>query len=208
MSDGPDETPSQRQTFMAVAMPLEDSPPPPALVRAMSWIIGLAAGFSFALGFVLLVWPAATLKVGAALIAINFLLSGVLRIVISIMRSGYSGAMRAVGLIFGVLLLIGGVVMLRNLTASAAALILITTIVVGLGWIIEGIIALVDSHSARSRGWAIALGALSIVAGLVVVAIPGWSAAIFLWFAAIMLMVLGVLGLVRAFSLRRSLKDA
>ncbi|WP_084075117.1 HdeD family acid-resistance protein [Demequina sp. NBRC 110052] len=208
MNDGPDETPSQRRMFMAVAMPLEDSPPPPALVRAMSWIIGLAAGFSFALGFVLLVWPAATLKVGAALIAINFLLSGVLRIVISIMRSGYSGAMRAVGLIFGVLLLIGGVVMLRNLAASATVLILITTIVVGLGWIIEGIISLVDSHSARSRGWAIALGALSIVAGLVVVAIPGWSAAIFLWFAAIMLMVLGVLGLVRAFSLRRSLKDA
>lgn len=206
--DGMGSGPTSRQAFMAFAMPLEDSPPPPELIKAMAWIIGLSAGFSLALGIALVAWPGATLKVGAALLAINFVLGGVLRIVISILRSGYSGGMRAVSLIFGVLLLLGGVVMLRNLGASAAVLLLLATLMVGLGWIIEGVMALVDSNSARSRGWAIALGILSILAGIVVVAIPGWTAALFVWFTAIMLIVIGALGLVRAFSLRRSLKDA
>ncbi|MDN4474192.1 HdeD family acid-resistance protein [Demequina zhanjiangensis] len=206
--DMPSEEPRSATGFFAIATSLDDAPPPPQLVRSMSTVIGVLGGISLALGLALLIWPGATLKVGAALVAINFLLAGVIRLVIGALRTGYSGAMRAVMLIFGMLLVIAGVVMLRNLESSAAVLLLLTVILTGLGWIVEGVMALVDSNNAASRGWAIAAGALALVAGIVAIAVPGWTAVVFVAFIAISLIVLGALGLGRAISMRRSLKAA
>ncbi|WNM25019.1 DUF308 domain-containing protein [Demequina capsici] len=202
------EVPRGAQGMMAMFVSLDDAPPPPQVVKAMSGVVGFLGAVSLLLGLVLAIWPSATLKVGAALVAINFLLSGVLRLVIGALRTGYSGAMRAVMLIFGMLLVIGGVVMLRNLDSSAKVLLLITVLMVGLGWIVEGVMALVDSSNARSRGWAIAAGALSLLAGIVVLVIPGWTAVVFVAFTAFALILLGVAGLVRSFTMRRSLKAA
>ncbi len=194
--------------YMAVVTPLDDTAPPPQLVRSMSWVIGFVGAVSLAIGLSLAIWPSTTIKVGAALLAINFLLSGVVRLVIGAMRTGYSSSMRAVMLIFGMLLVIGGVVILRNLEASAKLLLLVSIIMVGLSWIVEGVMALIDSDDARSRAWGLVGGAISIIAGIVVLAVPGWTAAVFLWFTAIALIVLGVVGLLRSFAMRRSLKEA
>ena len=100
-------------------------------------------------------------------------------------------------------LILGGIIMLRNLAASTAVLLIIMTIVVGISWIIDGVMALVDSGNAPSRGWAIALGIISVIAGIAVVAMPAWTAWMFVTFAAIMMIVLGVIGIVRAFRLRK-----
>lgn len=172
---------------------------PASTVRAVRIGLALASGVALLLGIALLVWPGKTLVVGAVLVAINFLVSGAFRIVIGIVGSAFSGGLRALSIIMGVLLLIGGVVMLRNLTASAAVLLLVMTIAVGIGWIIEGIMALVDSDRAGSRAWAIALGIISIVAGIGVMVVPVWSAQVLVILTAITLVIMGAVGLGRAF---------
>ncbi|WP_062203614.1 HdeD family acid-resistance protein [Demequina salsinemoris] len=194
--------------YVAIVTPLDEATPPPQLVSSMSWVIGFVSAVSLAIGLSLAIWPSSTIKVGAALLAINFLLSGVVRLVIGAMRTGYSSSMRAVMLIFGMLLVIGGVVILRNLAASATLLLLVSVIMVGLSWIVEGVMALVDSDDAKSRVWGLVGGAVSIIAGIIVLAVPGWTATVFLWFAAGALILIGIVGLLRAFAMRRSLKAA
>jgi uncharacterized membrane protein HdeD (DUF308 family) len=69
----------------------------------------------------------------------------------------------------------------------------------GVLWLFEGILAIVQSGDVPSRGWAIFFGIVSILAGLCVMFAPIWSAAALFWIAGIGLMVLGVVQIVRAF---------
>ncbi|MDN4477566.1 DUF308 domain-containing protein [Demequina sp. SYSU T00039] len=172
---------------------------PEKLIRAVRIGLGLASAVALIIGVALLVWPGRTLMVGGALIGINLLITGLVRTAIGVFGSAYSAGMRVLSIVLGLLVILGGIVLLRNLAAGTAILVLIMTIVVGIGWIIDGVMALVDSDKASSRGWAIALGIISILAGIAVVAAPAWSATFFFTFVAIILIVLGIVGLVRAF---------
>lgn len=176
---------------------------PARVLQAVRIGFGIAGGAALALGIALLVWPDRTLAVGAALLAINFLIIGVVRLAIGVFGTAYSSGMRVLAIVMGLLLVIGGIVILRNLTASATALVLIVTITVGISWIIEGVTTLVDADRARSRGWAIASGVIAILAGIAVVSAPGWTAMVLLTFAGIALILLGAVGLIRAFTLGR-----
>lgn len=183
------------------ALSLDDVPE--KLLRAVRIGLGLAGVIALLLGVALLVWPGRTLAVGGALIGINLLIAGLVRTAIGIFGTAYSAGVRVLSIVLGLLVILGGIIMLRNLAASTAILLIIMTIVVGISWIIDGVMALVDSGNAPSRGWAIALGIVSIIAGIAVVAMPGWTAWMFVTFAAIMMIVLGVIGIVRAFRLRK-----
>ncbi len=174
---------------------------PEKLIRAVRIGLGLASAVALLIGIALLVWPGRTLMVGGALIGINLIITGLVRTAIGVFGSAYSAGMRALSIVLGLLVILGGIVLLRNLAAGTAILVLIMTIVVGIGWIIDGVMTLVDSDKAASRGWAIAFGIISILAGIAVVAAPAWSATFFFTFAAIVLIVLGVIGIVRAFRL-------
>ena len=174
---------------------------PTKVLRAVRIGLGLASTVALLLGIALLVWPGRTLVVGGALLGINLVITGLVRTGIGVFGSAYSAGMRALSIVLGLLVMIGGIVVLRNLAASTAILLLIMTLMVGIGWIIDGVLALVDSGKAASRGWAIALGIISIIAGIAVVASPAWSAWLFVTFAAIMLVILGIVGIVRAFRL-------
>lgn len=169
-------------------------------VRAMFGILGVVA---LAVGIALLVWPGRTLVVGAALTGIYFAFAGVARIVMGIVGSALSGGLRALTVIMGVLLLLAGVITLRNLEASTVVLLLVLAISVGIGWIIDGIMVLVESGSAASRGWAIVYGVIGIIAGIVVLSAPAITAVVLVWINAIVFVVLGIIGIVRAFTFGR-----
>ncbi|WP_062288360.1 HdeD family acid-resistance protein [Demequina phytophila] len=169
-------------------------------VRVMFAVLGAIA---LAVGIALMVWPGKTLAVGAAFVGIYFAIAGVARIAMGILGSALSGGLRALAIIMGVLMLIAGVVTLRNLEASTAVLLLVVALVIGIGWIIDGIMVLVESGKARSRGWAIAYGIIGILAGAVVLASPALTATVLVWIAAFVFAVLGVVGLVRAFTFGR-----
>lgn len=174
-------------------------------IRATLGIGGIAA---LILGILLLVWPIHTLAVFAIFLGIYFLISGVVRLGIGIFSRGVGGGIRTLNIIFGILLVILGILMLRNIASATTVLLIFVVAMVGIGWIIEGVLALVESNRASSRGWAIALGILSIIAGIVLLALPLTSALVLIIVGAIALIILGIVGIVRAFTFGRKILSA
>lgn len=165
-------------------------------------VSGIAA---LGLGVVLLLWPTKTLAVVAVFLGINFLITGAVKVAVGIFSHSLSAGMRILDVLLGLFILVAGIIALRNSAATGEALLIFTVIMIGIGWIIEGVIAMAEAGKGSTRLWAIVFGALSVIAGVVVLAVPGWTAAWLLLMTAIMLIVLGIVGLVRAFTFGKQL---
>ena len=83
------------------------------------------------------------------------MVSGVVRIVTAIVELGLPGGWRVLDILIGLMLSVGGVVMLKNAALSGATLAVLITMVVGLGWMLEGVMALVESWRMPSSAWAV-----------------------------------------------------
>jgi uncharacterized membrane protein HdeD (DUF308 family) len=166
-------------------------------VRAIYGVLGVAA---VALGLALLIWPGATLRVAAITLGLYFIVSGVVRIVTAIVELGLPGGWRVLDILIGLLLSVGGVVMLKNATLSGATLAVLVTMVVGLGWMLEGVMALVESWRMPSSAWAVVYALISIIAGFVMLFSPVASAGWLILFGGFALVALGIVAIVRAFT--------
>lgn len=172
-------------------------------VRALYGVIGVAA---VVLGLALLLWPSHTLVIAAVLLGIYFVVSGVIRIVSSIVELGLPGGWRVLNVFVGILLSIGGVVVLKNAALSGTTMLVMITLVVGIGWIIEGVTALLESWKLPQSGWSVLYAIVSVIAGLIVLFAPLSSAMWLMVFGGIALIVMGVASIVRAFSFGRTPK--
>jgi uncharacterized membrane protein HdeD (DUF308 family) len=170
-------------------------------IRAAVGILGI---LGVVLGLALVVWPGKSLVVLAAIVGAYFVLAGVVRIALGIFSREVSGGFRILNLLFGILLVLGGVIALRNLTASAAVLTLVTAILIGVGWIVQGIMAFIAVGKGKASGWAIAGGVIGVLAGIVVLAVPGWSVTWLVIITGVVLLIMGIFGIVQAFTLGRS----
>lgn len=178
-------------------------------VNAVRAAFGLVGILSLLLGIALLVWPGKTVAVVAGIVGVYFIIAGIARLALSIFSRGLTAGHRILGLVLGVIVLIAGIVILRNLEAATSVLVLIAVLAMGIGWIVDGIIALVESgRGNRSAGLGIAFGIFSILAGIVVLVWPGWTALAFAVLVGITLAVLGVVGIVRAFTFGKGVADA
>ncbi|WEV71964.1 HdeD family acid-resistance protein [Bifidobacterium sp. ESL0790] len=165
-------------------------------IRIIYGIVGVVAVL---LGLALLIWPGKTLVVFAVALGLYFLISGAIRVVGAIVENGLPGGWRVLDILVGILLVIGGVVMLKNTALSTAMLTILVTLAVGIGWIMEGIMALVETWRLPSSGWAIFYGVISILAGIVVLFSPFASMIWLIIFAGCAMLVMGVVAIVRAF---------
>jgi uncharacterized membrane protein HdeD (DUF308 family) len=172
-------------------------------ISGLRLAFGISGAVALILGIVLLVWPNKTLAVVAVFLGINFLITGAVKLALGIFSQGLSAGLRVLDILFGVFLAIAGIVAIKNSAATGEALLIFTVIIIGIGWIIEGILAMVESGKGPTRTWAILFGAISVVAGVVVLAVPVWSALWLLTITAISLIILGVLGIARAFTFGR-----
>ncbi len=169
-------------------------------INALRVAFGVAGVVALILGIVLLVWPEKTFTVVAIILGINFLVVGIVRLALSIFTAGVSAGLRVLNILFGVLLIIVGVVAIKNAAVAAELLVIFVVVLIGIGWIIEGVLALVESGKSESRGWAITFGIISVLAGIVVLVVPLTTAALLVWLSGIALVVLGIVGIVRAFT--------
>lgn len=174
-------------------------------VRGLRMAFGISGTVALILGIVLLLWPARTLAVVAIFLGINFVITGAVKAAVGIFSRGLSAGLRTLNMLFGIFLVIAGIVAVKNSAATGEALLIFTVIIIGVGWIIEGILAMVEAGKASSRTWAIVFGGISVVAGIIVLAVPAWSALWLLTVTAIVLIILGVTGIVRAFTFGRGL---
>lgn len=166
-------------------------------IRGTYAILGIAA---IILGLALLIWPGATLKVAAIALGAYFVVSGVVRIVTAIVELGLPGGWRVLDILIGLMLAVGGVVMLKNAALSGATLAVLITMVVGLGWMLEGVMALVESWRMPSSAWAVIYALLSIIAGFIVLFSPISSTTWLILFGGCALVAIGIVAIVRAFT--------
>ena len=173
-------------------------------INAVRVAFGVAGVVALILGIVLLVEPVKTFTVVAIILGINFLVVGIVRVALSIFSSGVSAPLRVLNILFGILLIIVGIVAIKNATVAAELLVIFVVVLIGIGWIIEGVLALVESGKSESRGWAITFGIISVLAGITVLLVPASSALVLIIVSGISLVVLGIVGIARAFTFGKS----
>jgi uncharacterized membrane protein HdeD (DUF308 family) len=178
---------------------------PPSL-RALWWIpliLGLVAAV---IGVIVIVWPEATVKVVAVLFGINLLIYGVMRVIQAVLAPVDSVALRILYGLLGVVSIVIGVLCLRNLLQTVTIIVLL----VGLSWLISGIIELIVtlSSSGPPSQWnahtavELVAGIIAVLAGLVVLAYPKPSLGTFIVLLGISLLVYGLVSIFAAFRLR------
>ncbi|WP_062209285.1 HdeD family acid-resistance protein [Demequina oxidasica] len=175
-------------------------------VSAVRTTFGILGIIGVGLGIALLVWPGKSLMVVAAISAIFFVIGGIARTAFGIFGHGLSGGTRTLNLILGLLILVGGVVVLKNLESSTEVLTIIVVIFIGIGWIIEGALTLATASRTEAKGLAYFAGIVGIIAGVVVIAVPAWSALWLVVFTGAVFVILGIVSLVRAFSFGKDSK--
>ena len=176
---------------------------------ATRWLKGglwVRAILSIVLGVVILALafnnPDAIVYTIALLFAIYFWIIGLMRIVQGIVSTGMTGGIRALGIILGVLLIVAGVVAIRNPVVSLVAL----AFVIGFSWIIEGTLAVMETAKDSSQWFGTILGVISVVAGIVVIFLPLESIGILVLFTGISLIVTGVFAAITAVMLGKAPK--
>ncbi|PJM79349.1 hypothetical protein CUU80_04770 [Bifidobacterium scaligerum] len=166
-------------------------------IRVVYGVVGVTA---IALGLALLLVPSKTLALAALLLGVYFVISGVVRIISALVERGLPGGWRVLDVLVGILLTFGGVVVVRNYGLTGQTLALLVTLMVGFGWMMEGVMALVESWRIPNSGWAVAYAIISIIAGFVVLMSPLSSTVFMVIFGGCAMVVMGVTAVVRAFT--------
>jgi uncharacterized membrane protein HdeD (DUF308 family) len=113
-----------------------------------------------------------------------------------------SGWRRVGNAVLGLLYLIAGIIVFGNLGATAAVLTAVLSIFIGVLWIFEGIMSFAAARESKSKTWSIIYGSVSIIAGIVLIVTP-LAAAVTLWLlVGISMAIMGVVQIVRAFTLK------
>ncbi|BDR54989.1 hypothetical protein KIMH_11000 [Bombiscardovia apis] len=167
------------------------------MVRMVTGIVGAVA---LIIGLALLIVPGKTLIVFTVALGIYFIISGLVRLVTSLVAQGMPGGWRVLGILVGLLLSIGGVVVIKNTALSASTLLVMVTLIVGIGWIMEGVVTLAETWAVSHNGWAIFSAVISIVAGIFILISPLSSTVLLVIFGGCALVILGISSLIRAFT--------
>lgn len=173
------------------------------LSRPVAWEAPLSAGvITIILGLITSVLPTPSLTVIAIMLGILMIISGIYHL-LTVFGSG-EGERLWRGLA-GVLFVIAGVVLIRNLQLSLAVI----GLLIGLTWIAQGVALLLVSSSGYPRGgagWAAAFGVLSLIAGIVVVVAPVTSVKVLAVLMGIWFIVMGLMETLVALVLRGAIR--
>ncbi|MFD4324677.1 HdeD family acid-resistance protein [Nocardioides sp. NPDC058538] len=202
---GPDVRSSGAGPDQSSATPAQDRPVGSGSVfegLGDYWGLVLAYGLvTTALGVILAVWPKQTLVVLAVIIAIQIIVSGVFRLIAAVAGSSMEGGLRAVVGFSGALAIVVGLLFLRDPIQT----LLIVTILLGVWWVIGGIVDIIGAVLRPAPGrrmWDIATGAITVLAGAVLLINPEVSLGALLVVSCIWLIVVGLIAIVMAFRLR------
>ena len=169
------------------------------------WQLELVAGvITLALGIVLSFRPSQSLNVICVFIGILLILGGIFHFIRALDHEEQHRAWIAIA---GLLELVIGVVMIRHLSLTKSAI----GLLIGIVWIVQGVVALmagIMGGTKGTRGWAIAFGLISLIAGIVVVAVPEKSVTALATLLGIWFLVMGIFEIVAGFVLRSELKKA
>lgn len=168
---------------------------------AWAWL-AVGGVVSVAIGLVAISWPDVTTALLGLVFGLWLLVAGLARLGLAAVMAGWPGWRRALTALFGLALVVVGVLGLVNLAGSARAL----AILIGIGFFLAAVadIAMaLSGRAGRSRGAALALGAVHLVIGVVFVAWPDTGLTALSVTLGLILIVLGVLQIVAALAVRQ-----
>jgi uncharacterized membrane protein HdeD (DUF308 family) len=154
-----------------------------------------------ALGIVLSVWPEATLRVLAVVIAIQLLATGLINMVAALASPTADSAVRVLLVVSGIIAVIVGLVCLRAPQQTVALL----GLILGLWWTFKGLIEMVRAVSGAvtgARGATFGLGLVTTAAGAFVLLDPHLSFTILLVVVEVWLFAFGFLTIAAALTER------
>ncbi|ARH89295.1 MULTISPECIES: HdeD family acid-resistance protein [Streptomyces] len=172
-----------------------------AFLANVGWQILLTMGLAtIALGVIALVWPDATLRVLGVLFGVYLLATGVFEL------AGAFGThvprhLRVLHFLTGALSVLLGLICFR----SALESILLLALWIGFSWLLRGTMetaAAVSAQDMPARGWHVAFGIISALAGIVLIVSPFASIAALTLVVGVMAIVLGLTEVARAIMFR------
>lgn len=166
-----------------------------------AWQVLLTAGIAaIALGVCVLAWPGPTLVVVGVLFGIYLLANGIFQLA-GAFGPHVPGGMRALNFVTGALSVLLGLLCFRG----AAQSLLLLALWIGFGWLLRGIMLVavaVSTEGLPARGWQLFFGAITLLAGIVLIVSPFGSLAVLALVSGLWLIVLGVAEVVHAFRVR------
>jgi uncharacterized membrane protein HdeD (DUF308 family) len=165
------------------------------------WSFLITGVLGVAFGVAVLVWPEVTLRAMAVLVGFWLVLSGLARIVGAFLPFGGSVVHRVLSGVVGIVLLIGGLICLRDLATRLTVL----SLMFSLTWILGGITAVLigTQYRGAARIALITVGALSVIAGTILAATPTLSLKTLVILTGVSSLVVGLGEVVMAFVIRR-----
>ena len=174
---------------------------PPGVSAATGWQAMVFVGVvTVLLGLIIALHPGGSLNVLAVLLGVLLVIAGVFDLVRVFDRSEPHRVWLGLA---GLLLVVIGVVLIRHLNLTVA----LVGLVIGITWIVQGLAELADAFSGgpgERRGWWIFFGLISLVAGIVVVAVPTTSVTVLAVLAGIWFLVMGLVEIVGGFMQRHA----
>lgn len=170
-----------------------------SVINTVRAAIGASGVVSLLVGLLILVWPVKTAVVVAGIIAVYAVIAGLVNLAIGIFSRTLGGWARVGYLVLGAVFLIAAVVSFANLGAAAAGLAVLVGVLVGISWIIEGVVGLAMVGDSASKVWTIIYALVSIVGGIVLLTSPLWGAAVLWVLLGVTLLALGIVQIIRAF---------
>jgi uncharacterized membrane protein HdeD (DUF308 family) len=165
----------------------------------VSWRAGFMLGLlTTVFGIILAFRPTQSLNVFAVLLGVVMLISGAYHIVRAIGGHEQHRVWRGLA---GVCFILIGLAFLRHLHLSVALI----GLFVGFTWVIQGIGALVEVFAGRrsgEAGWSVFYGIVSLIAGIVVIAIPIESVGVMTIFLGCWFILMGIMEMLGAWSVR------
>lgn len=164
------------------------------------WLLAFGI-LTAAAGIAAVVWPGITLLAAAVLFGVQLIVAGIYRLVAAFASTDGAVATRVLLALLGVLSLIVGLYAVRHVLVTIVALALL----LGIFWVANGVIELFTAISHRNmsgREWRVVMGTVSILAGVVLLAIPGISLITLVVLLSIWLIVFGMMEISLALRIR------
>jgi uncharacterized membrane protein HdeD (DUF308 family) len=174
---------------------------PAKIVAASSWQTTLFIGaVTLILGVIVTARPSASLNVIAVLLGILLIVSGVFHLVRALDRAERRRTWQGVS---GLLFVVVGVLLIRHLNLTVAAI----GLLVGITWIVQGIAGIFNAFASvrETRLWWAVFGVISLIAGIVVTASPVTSVTVLAVLLGIWFIIIGVFQIALALMIRHAL---
>lgn len=170
---------------------------PAAGVRSMGRALTITFGvLTLIAGLLVLFWPGATVLVIAVIFAIQLIIIGIYRLVLAFSAGEAATGARVLFAIIGVLSIVVGVLLLRDPAIAVVTL----GLLLGLMWTVSGLIEIFHGFTGErgsGRGWLIAGGVLSLIAGIIVLVYPAASLVTIAWIMGLLLVFYGIVMIIR-----------